>query len=346
MSAAIIAKKINVNHIGLEKKDYAGGKSTLCQGCGHDAVTTHIINAYYQMGIDPYTVAKMSGIGCSSKAPAYFMSQAFGFNGVHGRMPAIATGANMGNHHLHIIGVSGDGDTASIGMGQFVHNFRRNGRMVYICENNGVYGLTKGQFSATSDLESTMKVGINKYFPIDLCGLAVEMGCEFVARGYAGDAKQLLSLFKAAIAHNGLAFIDVISPCITFNNHDASTKSHKYVKGHDWVLDVLDFVPFFEERQVEYDEGETTHVEMPDGSHIYLKKLEKNYDPTNRNDASRIIREAEDKLQILTGLIYVNTKKPNFIETIDLGDTPMSHLPDDVARPSREVFDEIMRNLE
>src|SRR6266404_541501 len=254
------------NRMGLELAVYRGSKTTLCAGCGHNAITERIIDAFFEMGVDQYNVAKFSGIGCSSKAPAYFLGQSHGFNGVHGRMPALATGAALANRTLLNIGVSGDGDTASIGMGQFIHLMRRNLPMIYIIENNGVYGLTKGQFSATADLGSKLKTGvINDLPPIDTCGLAIELGATFVGRSFSGDKRQLSTMLKAAIAHHGTVMLDVVSPCVTFNDHEGSTKSYKYVKDHEEILQEVSFVPHFEEIAVEYDPGTTVSVTMHDG---------------------------------------------------------------------------------
>src|SRR5947209_2671337 len=271
------------NRIGLAVMDYRGGKTTLCAGCGHNAISERIIDAMYEMGVKPERVAKLSGIGCSSKSPAYFMSRAHSFNAVHGRMPAIATGALLANRNLLALGISGDGDTASIGLGQFMHLMRRNLPMIYIIEDNGVYGLTKGQFSATADLGSKLKTGvINDLPPIDTCGLAIELGATFVGRSFSGDKKQLHAMLKAALAHNGTSMLDVISPCVTFNDHEGSTKSYKYVKEHEEPLHELSFVPQFEDIAVDYEPGSATEVTMHDGSRLVLRKLEEDYDPTDR----------------------------------------------------------------
>src|SRR5437764_12375419 len=254
------------NRLGLKALDYQGGKSTLCAGCGHDDVSNQIVRAFYEMNVKPEKVAKCSGIGCSSKTAAYFLGRAHGFNAVHGRMPAIATGAMLANQHLVSIGGAGDGDTASIGLGQFMHMVRRNIPLIYIIENNGVYGLTKGQFSATADEGSKLKTGvINDLPPMDLCGLAVELGCGYVARGYAGDPKQMVNILKGAIAHNGTSVIHVLSPCVTFNNHDGSTKSYPYAKEHDELLHQIGFVQEYEQITVDYEPGEVKVVEMHDG---------------------------------------------------------------------------------
>src|SRR5579864_5377958 len=251
------------NRIGLEVLSYKGGKTTLCAGCGHNSISERIVECFYELGIEPWTVAKFSGIGCSSKSPAYFLSLAHGFNAVHGRMPAIATGALLANRKLKGLGVTGDGDTASIGIGQFMHMVRRNVPMIYIIENNGVYGLTKGQFSATADIGSTLKTGApNQLPPFDCCALALKWGATFVARSFSGDKKQLTAILKTAIAHNGLSVIDVISPCVTFNDHEGSTKSYTYMKEHESMLHELDFVPSYEEITVEIPEGEVRDVQM------------------------------------------------------------------------------------
>src|SRR5512140_850525 len=267
-----------VNRIGLEVLNYKGSKTTLCAGCGHNSISERIVECFYELGVEPYTVAKFSGIGCSSKTPAYFLGHSHGFNAVHGRMPSIATGVHAANRQLTLIGVSGDGDTASIGIGQFMHLVRRNVPVVYIVENNGVYGLTKGQFSATADIGSTRKSGeANRMMPIDLCALAIELGCGFVARSFSGDQKQLRPLLKAAFGHQGTAVIDVISPCVTFADHEGSTKSYAAVKEHDAPLHDIEYVPYFEDITVDYDPGTTRDVTMPDGSHIVLKKLDSDY---------------------------------------------------------------------
>lgn len=334
------------NRIGLTLADYKGAPSTLCDGCGHDAITSQIIKACFDLGIEPHNVAKMSGIGCSSKTPAYFLSKSHGFNAVHGRMPSVATGVAMANKDLQVLAVSGDGDTASIGLGQFCHAVRRNIPMVYIVENNGVYGLTKGQFSATADVGSKLKTGVsNELPPMDLCALAIELGCGFVARSFAGDPKQLLALLKAAVSHKGTAVLDVISPCVTFNNHEGSTKSYKYSKEHEIPLHELGFVPFFEQIAVDYEPGSTTEVEFHDGSKIRLKKLREDYDPTSKELAFDTIHKAAREHQFLTGLLYIDEKKQDFREIMDLVPTPLSMLSESQLRPTREALDEIMKSL-
>lgn len=310
----------NLNSIGLEKKDYLGSASTLCTGCGHDQITNHIVTALFQLGIDPYQVAKVSGIGCSSKTPAYFLNRAFGINSLHGRMAPMATGSVCANPTLKHIGISGDGDTASIGLGGFVHLVRRNVPMVYIMANNGVYGLTKGQFSATSDKGSKLKTGdTNPFETIDVCTQAIDLGCTFVARSFSGDMKQMVSLLKAAFKHPGTAFIDVISPCVTFNNHDGSTKSFQYLKEHDIHLQELGFIAPQEDIQVDYPEGETQEVRFADGSKLVLQKIDGQqhnvFDPLS---ALTQLYQAKQNGHVLTGLFYIDQKTQNLVETIGL----------------------------
>ncbi len=334
------------NRIGLTVIDYKGGKTTLCAGCGHNAISERIIEAMYEMGVSPERVVKLSGIGCSSKSPAYFMNRSHSFNAVHGRMPSVASGAMLANRNLLALGVSGDGDTASIGIGQFVHLMRRNLPLIYIIEDNGVYGLTKGQFSATADLGSKLKTGvINDLPPIDTCGLAIELGATFVGRSFSGDKKQLSALLKAAIAHHGTVMLDVVSPCVTFNDHEGSTKSYKYVKDHDEILQEISFVPHFEEIDVEYDPGTTVNVTMHDGSHLQLRKLEEDYDPTDRIGAISRLAEAHEKGEVLTGLFYVNPKVPTFLDMLNMVDEPLATLPESLVRPSREALEAAMEEL-
>ena len=332
-----------VNRIGLTRADYDGSKTTLCPGCGHNAITGGIIQAAFEAGLAPHEVAKLSGIGCSSKTPAYFLGHSHGFNAVHGRMPSIATGAHAANRRLTLIGVSGDGDTASIGIGQFVHLVRRNVPVVYIIENNGVYGLTKGQFSATADVGSTRKSGeANRLQPLDLCAFALELGCGFVARSFSGDQKQLRPLLKAAFAHNGTAVIDVISPCVTFADHEGSTKSYAAVKEHDAPLHDIEFVPYFEDITVDYDPGTTHDVTMPDGSHVVLKKLGTDHDPTDLDQAWSAMRLARQEQRLVTGLLYVNPQTRTFSAEHALVDEPLASLPMSAVRPGREVLDQLM----
>jgi 2-oxoglutarate ferredoxin oxidoreductase subunit beta len=318
----------------------------LCAGCGHNSISERIVECFYDLGVEPWTVAKFSGIGCSSKSPAYFLGLSHGFNGVHGRMPAIATGALLANRTLMGVGVTGDGDTASIGIGQFMHLVRRNLPLIYVIENNGVYGLTKGQFSATADLGSTLKTGtVNDLPPFDCCALALRWGATFVARSFSGDKRQLTAILKTAIAHNGLSVIDVISPCVTFNDHQGSTKSYSYMKEHESVLHELDFVPHYEDISVEIPEGEVREVAMHDGSHLRIRKLHREYDPTNRLTAAALLEESESKGEVLTGVLYVNTGKPTFLEQLNLMDEPIGTLPESKTRPSRQVLDQIMEEL-
>lgn len=337
----------NTNRIGLTLADYKGLPSTLCAGCGHDSISSKIIKAFYEANVDPYRVAKLSGIGCSSKSPAYFLSKSCGFNSVHGRMPSIATGAMLANKDLIAIGVSGDGDTGNIGLGQFMHCVRRNIPMIYIIENNGVYGLTKGQFSATADAGSKLKTGeVNHMQTLDLCALAVGLGCGFVARSFAGDPKQLVPIIKAALAHKGTAVIDVISPCVTFNDHEGSTKSYKYGKEHDVILQELDFVPSYQSLEdVDYEPGTTKEVKLPDGSHILLKKLGRDYDPTNKMQAIAVLQSGIEKCEMITGLLYIEPTKPDYTKELNLYDKPLAHLSEEKIRPPKQVLDEIMQSL-
>jgi 2-oxoglutarate ferredoxin oxidoreductase subunit beta len=337
---------VKTNHIGLQVLDYRGGKTTLCAGCGHNVISERIIDAFYEMGVQPERLMKLSGIGCSSKSPAYFMSRSHSFNSVHGRMPSVATGALLANRTMKALGVSGDGDTASIGIGQFVHMMRRNLPIIYIIEDNGVYGLTKGQFSATADLGSTLKTGvINDLPPIDTCALAIQLGATFVGRSFSGDKKQLLAMLKAAIAHNGTVVLDVISPCVTFNDHEGSTRSYKYMQEHEEAISEVGFVPHFQEIDVEYDPGTTINVEMHDGSHLRLRKLHDDYDPTSRITATSALMAAHAKEEVLTGIFYLDTQKPSFTEMLNLVDEPLGTLPESRVRPARTVLDEVMQRL-
>ena len=330
----------------LSVLDYKGGKTTLCAGCGHNAISERIIDAMYEMGIQPERVAKLSGIGCSSKTPAYFMNRSHSFNAVHGRMPSVATGAVLANRNLLALGVSGDGDTASIGMGQFVHLMRRNLPMIYIIEDNGVYGLTKGQFSATADLGSKLKTGVvNDLPPIDTCAMAITLGATFVGRSFSGDKKQLHSMLKAAIAHRGTVMLDVVSPCTTFNDHEGSTKSYKWMKEHEEPIQEISFVPAFEDITVDYDPGTTIEVTMHDGSSLRLSKLEEDYDATNRLKAIQRLHEAHEKGEALTGVFYVNTKAPSFLDLLNITDEPLATLPQSKTRPGREVLEQVMEEL-
>ena len=335
-----------INRIGLELQPYRGGKTTLCAGCGHNAISERIIDAFFEMGVDPTEVIKLSGIGCSSKSPAYFLGASHGFNSVHGRMPSVATGALLANKGLMAIGVSGDGDTGAIGIGQFVHLMRRNLPLIYIIEDNGCYGLTKGQFSPTADLGSVLKNGVvNDLPPIDTCALAIELGASFVARSFSGDKKQLLSVLKAALSHRGTCMIDVISPCVTFNDHQGSTKSYAYVKDHDEPLGDISFVPFFEDISIEYEPGTTTEVKMHDGSHLFLKKVAEDYDPTSKMQALKLMRESADRGEFATGILYIEPAKHDFTTLLNLVDEPLATLPLERVRPGRDVLARIMESL-
>jgi 2-oxoglutarate ferredoxin oxidoreductase subunit beta len=343
---------VGLNAVGLSKNDYRGNPSTLCQGCGHNSISNQIISALYEMNISPDSVVKFSGIGCSSKSPTYFLNRSFGFNGLHGRMPSVATGGLFGDHTLRGIGVSGDGDTASIGMGQFKHAVRRNVNMVYIVENNGVYGLTKGQFSATAEVGlSLKKQGINQYMPIDICMEAIASNATFVARSFAGDPKQVKELLKAALAHNGIAVLDIISPCVTFNNNPLSNKSYDYGKANEIPLHEIElipegFVPEREEINIEdYEAGEIIAVEMHDGSFIRLKKVGPEHDPRSRAQAYDLLEKAEQEQLFLTGLIYYEEPRPTLGETLNLVETPLVHLPEVNLRPPKEALDKLMQRM-
>jgi 2-oxoglutarate ferredoxin oxidoreductase subunit beta len=335
-----------INRIGLEVTPYRGGKTTLCAGCGHNAISERIIDAFFEMGVDPRQVIKLSGIGCSSKSPAYFLGAAHGFNAVHGRMPSVGTGAMLANRKLIAIGVSGDGDTGAIGIGQFVHLMRRNVPLIYVIEDNGCYGLTKGQFSPTADVGSVLKNGIvNDLTPIDTCALAIQLGASFVARSFSGDKKQLLSIMKASLSHRGTALIDVISPCVTFNDHEGSTKSYAYAKDHDDPVDEVSFVPFFDDISIDYEPGTTTEVRMHDGSKLYLKKLAEDYDPTDKLNAIGVIHEAARRGEFATGILYIEPDKDDFVTLLNLVDEPLATLPVERVRPPREALEEVMESL-
>ncbi|MCP4358531.1 MAG: 2-oxoacid:ferredoxin oxidoreductase subunit beta [Chloroflexi bacterium] len=340
-------RAVKTNVIGLTKVDYKGRPTTLCQGCGHNSITSQIIQVAFELSIQPHEILKLSGIGCSGKSPAYFWGMSHGFNSLHGRMPSIGAGALMANHHLHAIGVSGDGDTASIGMGQFKHMVRRNVRMVYIVENNGVYGLTKGQFSATADEGQELKyAGVNELPPIDICMEAIVAGCGFVARSFSGDAKQVRELLKAALSHRGMAVLDIISPCVAFNNQETSTKSYGYGRSHEDPLHEIGWVPPAVEIKIDdYEPGEVQVVELHDGSHIQLRKLEEDYDPTDKMGALHRLQWAEQKQEFITGLIYYNPHRPSLAEASHLTETPLAHLSDEQIRPSAAALADVMTSL-
>ena len=338
---------VRVNEIGLERNDYSGRPSTLCKGCGHNSISNQIISVAYELSINPHQVVKLSGIGCSSKSPAYFLGRSHGFNALHGRMPSIATGATTANRDLLAVGVSGDGDTGSIGLGQFKHMVRRNIPVVYIVENNGVYGLTKGQFSATADKGQQLKyAGVNELPPIDICMEALAAEASFVARSFAGDPTQVRELLKAALSHRGTAVLDIISPCVTFNNHETSTKSYPWGKQHEEALQDITYVPYAEPIMIDYEEGEVQVVELHDGSHIQLKKVDPDaHDPTSRRAALELLQQAREHNEFPTGLIYVDEHRQSFAEVSGLADTPLVHLPDDRLRPPREALDQVVRKL-
>ena len=334
------------NRLGLSKADYDGAKTTLCPGCGHNAITAGIIQAAYESNLEPHRVAKLSGIGCSSKTPAYFLSHSHGFNAVHGRMPSIATGVHIANSGMMLIGVSGDGDTASIGLGQFCHLVRRNVPVVYIIENNGVYGLTKGQFSATADVGTLQKSGrINELMPIDCCELALQLGCGFVGRSFSGDQKQLRALLKAAFSHRGTAVLDVVSPCVTFADHEGSTKSYAFVKEHDAPLHTIDYVPYYEDITIDYEPGTSYDVAMPDGSHVVLQKLDSTHDARSREQAFDVLERSRREQRLLTGLIYVDPNVKPLNEELGLVEPSLASLTLDQVRPPKSVLDAIMEQL-
>jgi len=334
------------NKLGYSVAYYEGALSTLCAGCGHDSISAGIIQACYEMNIEPHKLAKLSGIGCSSKTPAYFLSNSHGFNSVHGRMPSVATGANLANRDLIYFGVSGDGDTASIGMGQFVHVIRRNLNMVYIVMNNGCYGLTKGQDSATADEGSKNKSGnVNLFQSIDLSSLAIELGASFVAQSFSGDKAQLVPLICAAMKHPGFAFINVISPCVTFNNNVGSTKSYDYVREHVEATSTIDFVPEMKEISVDYGKGSTKEVKMHDGSSIQLHKLAQDWDPMDRISAMNAVQKAKAKNEILTGLLYIQPESQDLHHLIQTSDRPLNSLKKEDLCPGAEVLKSINADL-
>ncbi|WP_291781936.1 2-oxoacid:ferredoxin oxidoreductase subunit beta [Cecembia sp.] len=325
------------NKLGYTLKEYEGSLSTLCAGCGHDSISAAIVQACYEMSVEPHKVAKISGIGCSSKTPTYFLGNSHGFNSVHGRMPSVATGASMANKDLLYFGVSGDGDSASIGMGQFVHVIRRNLNMVYIVMNNGCYGLTKGQDSATADQGSKSKAGsINPFQAIDLASMAIELGASFVAQSFSGDKQQLVPLIKAAMQHKGFAFLNVISPCVTFNNNPGSTKSYDYVREHIEATSTLDFVPEMPEIKASYESGQSTSLALHDGSLVQLNKLATDWDPENRISAVNALQQARAKQEILTGLLYVNSEWKDLHGVLNTYHMPLNRLDESDLCPGEE----------
>ena len=332
------------NKIDFTKKDYEGALSTLCAGCGHDSISGAIIQACFELAIEPHRIAKMSGIGCSSKTPAYFLGNSHGFNSVHGRMPSVATGAYLANRDLVYFGVSGDGDTASIGMGQFVHAIRRNLNMVYLVMNNGCYGLTKGQDSATADNGSKSKAGsVNPFNAIDLVGLSMELGATFVARSFSGDKAQLIPLIKAAIKHPGFAFIDVISPCVTFNNNVGSTKSYDYVREHIEATSTVDFVPIMEEITANYED--TKEITLHDGSALQLQKLHQGWNPEDKLSAMIALQNAKEKGEILTGLVYIEPNTNALHDVLQTSKQPLNTLKEDVLCPGVDALEALNQSL-
>ena len=336
-----------VNNLDLPMDNYKGGKSTLCPGCGHDAISSVVIRAAWENSIPPDGIAKMSGIGCSSKTPAYFLQQSHGFNTAHGRMPSVTTGANVANKDLNFLAVSGDGDTASIGIGQFIHAIRRNLNMLYIIENNGVYGLTKGQYSATAEEGSRKRKGTpNELKQIDLCAMALNLGCSFVARSFSGSRKQLTALIRAGMSHRGMAVIDVISPCVTFNNNEESFKSLQYVKNNDIELHALDYIPHFNPiDEIEVPSGGYKEVKLHDGSYLRLETISEEHDVSNRMMALNAIIEAEKEDKHVTGLLYFEEGKQTLDETENLVDMPLANLPEEMIRPSKETLDDLLANF-
>src|SRR2546427_2800928 len=328
-----------VTRAGLARDAYKGAATTLCAGCGHNSITNHMVKALYELGVEPHVLAKLSGIGGWSNTPAYSVETAHGFNGVHGRMPAPPAGAPRANRQVTRLGVPGDGDPASIGLGQFMHLIRRNVDCTYIIEDNGTYGLTKGQFSATADLGSMQKKGaVNTFQPIDPCAVALALGCSFVARSFSGDGKQVVPLIKAAIAHRGTAILDIVSPCVTFNDHDGSTKSYSWIKDHDESIADVSFIPFFEEVHVDYEPGTVRDVELHDGSHILLKKLGEDHDPTDRRAAMKGIEEGRAAGHLVPGLLYLDTTMTDFATAEHIPDRPLMDLGENELRMTKDDF--------
>ncbi|MGB1883001.1 MAG: 2-oxoacid:ferredoxin oxidoreductase subunit beta [Gammaproteobacteria bacterium] len=335
-----------VNELGYTRRYYEGAVSTLCAGCGHDSISAAIIQAFFELSVEPHRVAKLSGIGCSSKTPTYFLGSSHGLNSVHGRMPSVLTGANLANRDLLYLGVSGDGDSASIGLGQFAHALRRGVNMLYVVENNGVYGLTKGQFSATADSGSKSKRGVvNTDASIDLVGLALQLGATFVARSFSGDKAQLVPLIKAAILHRGAAFLDVISPCVAFNNHGGSTKSYDYIREHNDIVNRLDFMPERSEIKADYEPGTVEEVIQHDGSTIRLHKVNDEYDATDRIGASNYLHAHAAKGEVVTGLIYVEKEPEDLHAHLNTVDAPLNSLAERELCPGTQKLEEINEGL-
>ncbi len=338
--------RLPVNEIGLTRRDYEGSVSTLCAGCGHDSVSAAIVQATSELSIPPHRFAKVSGIGCSSKTPSYFLNKSHGFNSVHGRMPSVMTGANLANRDLHCIGVSGDGDSASIGLGQFSHIVRRRINMLYIVDNNGTYGLTKGQFSATNDKGSTSKKGVpNLYEPIDLVTMALQLGASFVARSFSGDKKQLIPLIQAGLKHKGMAFIDVISPCVAFNNHSGSTKSYEYIRENSGSAMAADYVANAQEITADYEPGTKEDVNMPDGSVLRLSKLDASYDPHDRVGALSYVMRQQEKGDVVTGLLYVDPEASDCHEIMNTCATPLNALNEAELCPGSDALAAINQSM-
>jgi 2-oxoglutarate ferredoxin oxidoreductase subunit beta len=335
-----------VNKIGFTRRDYEGAVSTLCAGCGHDSISSAIIEACYELDVQPHRLAKLSGIGCSSKTPTYFLGNSHGFNSVHGRMPSVLTGANLANRELIYLGVSGDGDSASIGIGQFAHSMRRGVNMLYIVENNGVYGLTKGQFSATADQGSKSKKGvINKDAPVDLVGLALQLGATFVARSFSGDKQQLVPLIKAALEHQGAAFIDVISPCVAFNNHPGSTKSYDYVREHNEAVNFLDFMTTREPITADYAPGSVREVVQHDGSVLRLKKIDADHEATDRIAAMNYLQHHHAKGEVVTGLLYLDPDAEDLHGHLNTVSAPLNQLSEKELCPGAAALEKINASL-
>lgn len=334
--------RLPVNEIGLTRRDYEGSVSTLCAGCGHDSVSAAIVQACAELSLPPHRFAKVSGIGCSSKTPSYFLNKSHGFNSVHGRMPSVITGANLANRDLYCVGVSGDGDSASIGMGQFAHIVRRRINMLYIVDNNGTYGLTKGQFSATNDLGSTSKKGLpNLYAPIDLASIALQLGASFVARSFSGDKRQLVPLIKAALRHKGMAFIDVISPCVAFNNHDGSTKSYDYLRAHGQNVVNADYIGEHEEITADFAPGTVEDVAMPGGSTLRMYKLDEKFDPHDRVGALNYVQRRQQEGEVVTGLLYVDPDAADCHEILDTVQRPLNELTEAELCPGAAALESI-----
>jgi len=342
----VVHPGLPLNDLGLATRDYEGGISTLCAGCGHDSVTSALVQTLFELNIPPHRVAKLSGIGCSSKTPAYFASASHGFNSVHGRMPSVATGANSVNRDLHYIGVSGDGDSLSIGFGQLCHAIRRNVNMLYVIDNNGVYGLTKGQFSASADVGTTAKKGeVNLQPPIDACLTALTMGCTFVARSFSGDKQQLVPLLKAGLTHKGFALIDIVSPCVTFNDHLGSTKSYDFTRQHYHPTIHTDFIPPAEEITASSDDSDTISVELHNGSRVVLRKTDEQYDPTDQNAAYAYLQKHTAAQEVVTGLLFIDEAKPDMHETHMVVEQPLNEIDFDTLCPGQAALDKIQNRF-